>query len=150
MMFQAKRVIRAILFGAVLICITPHTPVQAAPQFISDANATIEKLDGTISTGDTQGLTDALVVLMGIQEQKDSLASAFAYFKGKKPDVSDKVFDKTYGTSIRRIVTYHSYSDMTVLYARYTLKRFKQGWVLVNFDYKTETQQLFPPDYIGP
>jgi hypothetical protein len=147
---RTLRTLLTILILAALTSAVSYQHTQAAPQYVTDPDVIIEKLDAAISKGDTLKLAAELIVIMDTKEQKESLEGAFAYFRGKVPEISDRVLDKAYGTTIRRIVTYHAYSDLTVLYVRYTLKRFKQGWILVNFDFKTETQQLFPPDYNSP
>jgi hypothetical protein len=144
LMFKFFCLFFAILFQLVLA--SPFANAGTTERF-SEPSKIAEELTGVLAVGDAKLLAQRIVTIMGVQDQKASLEGAFGYIAGKKADYSEVVYDKWYGTSLRRIVSIASYSDLTFLYVRYTFKRTRDGWVLVNYDFKTETQDLFPQGY---
>jgi hypothetical protein len=137
----------------VLVALLCGSMVPAAfagsPEKFADTKEVADELSAYLAGGRTKQLSVRLAKLIGSPEQQINLENAFKLFEGKRADFSDVVFDKIYGTSLRKLVYLYPYSDLTFLYVRYTFKRMGDGWILSNYDFKTETQNLSPPDYLS-
>ena len=117
-------------------------------KIVDDMDAIALTMSKDFSEDRLDDVADMLTELVGIPEQKTSVENSFGLFKGKRADLIDKVVDKTYGTSLRQIVYFLSYSDNTFLYLRFNFKRTGKGWILANFWYKTEGVEIFPMGFI--
>jgi hypothetical protein len=142
----------AVIARVFLITIGLFFPVGIAAagsaKIIDDMDAVALTMSKAFSEDRLDEVAGMLTELVGIPEQKTSVQNSFGHFKGKRADLVDKVVDKTYGTSLRQIVYLLPYSDNSFLYLRFNFKRTGTGWILANFWYKTETQEIFPTGYV--
>lgn len=90
-------------------------------------------------------ITEAL----GRSEMGDEFKREFERLAGARVSVTDKVYDVTYGSSLRQIVYYTSLDRVAFVYLRFNFKRIGKGWVLVNFLFRDELSELFPEGF-GP
>jgi hypothetical protein len=68
----------------------------------------------------------------------------------KRIDFSKKVIDKEIGGALRQIMYYVYVEDVGFLYFRLNFKMTSTGWILANFTFKSETNELFPKDFTQP
>jgi hypothetical protein len=128
-----------------LLCTSAHA---AQPKQLQDPAVFSEEIMRDFASRADE-VAQRLAEAVGHPENVDGLRKALSPFEGKKADLSDKVIDKQYGTSLRQIVYYQYIPDIGFLYVRFNYKRTNTGWVLANFLYKTENMEIFPPGF-GP
>ena len=75
------------------------------------------------------------------------LQNAFQVFNGKKFDFSKKVIDNEIGGALRQIINYSYVEQLGFIYFRFNFKMTSKGWVLANFTFKSETDELLPKDF---
>jgi hypothetical protein len=85
---------------------------------------------------------------VGNPSYAENLQNALNALTGKKIEYSDKIVDNTYGKSLRQIVYYCFVENIGFIYFRFNFKMSGHGWILANFNFKTETNELFPKDFI--
>jgi len=124
------------------------TATAGEPKYIDDTDAVALAVSKAIGEDRLDDFATMLADLVGSPEQKTALQNSFGTFKGRKADLFDKVVDKSYGTSLRQIVYVLPYTDIDFLYLRFNFKRMGKGWIMANFLYKTETQEIFPPGFV--
>lgn len=117
-------------------------------KIVDDMDATALAMSKAFSEDRVDDFVGMLADLIGTPEQKASLLNTFGVLKGKKAELIDKVVDKSYGTSLRQIVYFLPYSDYNFIYLRFNFKRTGKGWIMANFLYKNETQEIFPPGFV--
>ena len=66
----------------------------------------------------------------------------------KNFDFTKKVIDKDYSNALRQIVFYSYIKNLGFAYFRFNFKMTSTGWVLANFTFKDETNELFPRDFM--
>jgi len=106
---------------------------------------------GVVMEISTHKLAEAAKVIadqMGKPEAAATLGNAFKVFDGKTFDLSSKVMDKEYNNVLRQIVHYSYIKDLGFVYFRFNFKKASNGWILANFTFKDETNELFPKDFI--
>jgi hypothetical protein len=118
---------------------------QAKP--IANPQGFAEDVIGKLSQGKTEDVTNTIVEALGQPSQINNLKNALQIFDGKHFD-SSKVIDHQFGESLRQIVYYAPVESLGFLYFRFNLKKTSQGWVLTHFAFKSESQELFPKDFV--
>ena len=66
----------------------------------------------------------------------------------KRFDFTSKVIDNEYGNALRQIVYYAYVENVGFVYFRFNFKRTSRGWIMANFNFKSETNELFPKDFV--
>ena len=89
-----------------------------------------------------------LPISIGKPDSADSLKNALGMLGGKPIDYSDKVIDNTFGKGLRQIVYYSYVVNIGFVDHRFNFKMSSKGWILANFNFKTETNELFPKDFV--
>jgi hypothetical protein len=84
----------------------------------------------------------------GQPTQIDTLKNALQIFDGKKFDFSRKVIDNEINSALRQIVYYSYVKDLGFIYFRLNFKMTSKGWIMAHFTFKTETNELFPKDFV--
>jgi hypothetical protein len=79
----------------------------------------------------------------------DTLERALKIFDGKKIETFKKVIDNDFGGALRQIIYYAYVEDVGFVYFRFNFKMTGTGWLLANFTFKSETEELFPKDFIA-
>ena len=75
------------------------------------------------------------------------IQNAFQVFSGKKFDFSKKVIDNEFGGALRQIIHYSYVEQVGFIYFRFNFKMTSKGWVLANFTFKAEANELLPKDF---
>jgi hypothetical protein len=134
------------IFAAILALAVPAS--AAEPLRISDLDKFCEEIVQTISNKARREAADVITNSMGKPELSGTLANALQVFEGKNFDFTKKVADKGYNGALRQIVYYSYVENLGFAYFRFNFKMTSSGWLLANFAFKDETNELFPKDFI--
>jgi hypothetical protein len=120
----------------------------AAPQPINDPDKYAAEVMQLLVKGDMAALAKTVTDSIGKPDSADGLKNALGILGGKPVDYSEKVIDNTFGKGLRQIVYYCFIDGVGFIYYRFNYKMTSKGWILANFNFKTETNELFPKDFI--
>lgn len=120
----------------------------AAPQPIDDPDKYAGAIMALLSKSDVASASKKIAATIGKPSDADKVQGGLSLLASRNVDYSDKVIDKTFGESLRQIVYYCFVKDIGFVYFRFNFKRSSGGWLLANFNFKTETNELFPKDFI--
>jgi hypothetical protein len=124
-------------------------PTYAAePAHVADPDVFSNGLVRTLSTNGSREAAKMLADALGKPETTDGMQKAFQVFDGKTFDFSKKVVDRDFNNALRQIVVYSKVTNVGFIYFRFNFKMSKAGWILANFLFKDETNELFPKDFI--
>ena len=135
-----------IAFVAILVLALPAS--AAEPRRIPDPDKFCEQILQAITSNARREAVDLIVNSIGKPELAGTLTNALQIFDGKNFDFSRKVIGKDYNGGLRQIVYYSYVENLGFTYFRCNFKMTSTGWVLANFAFKDETQELFPKDFI--
>lgn len=135
-----------------LVVITSRGALAEVPSIVADQDATAQELTQLVVSGDFQKATDKIYDLLGKKPgKKEVFLAELKQYDGYKDSVVDKVFDKSYGTSLRQIIYVTLNSDKLALYQNFTFKRWPEGWVLTQYTIDEGNGGLFPSNWkFGP
>jgi hypothetical protein len=68
--------------------------------------------------------------------------------ESKKIDFAKKVIDKEFSNALRQIVYYAYVENIGFVYFRVNFKMTSTGWILASFNFKSETNEIFPKDFV--
>ena len=139
--FQAAVIIFFVSTGSTLA--DPIARVQDPGKFCDD-------LFANISPFRSGGIAKKVAAAIGKPEAAESLENAMKILDDKKIDFSKKVIDKEISNALRQIVYYAYVENIGFLYFRINFKMTSTGWILANFNFKSETNELFPKDFVEP
>jgi len=134
------------IFAATLALAVPAS--AAEPRRIMDLDKFCEEIVQIISTKARREAADAIANSIGKPEVSSTLVNALQIFDGKNFDFTKKVVDKDYGGALHQIVYYSYVENLGFAYFRFNFKMTGTGWILANFAFKDETNELFPGDFI--
>lgn len=107
-----------------------------------------DDLFANISPFKSSEIAKKVATAIGKPEAAETLENAMKVLDDKKIDFSKKVIDKNISDALRQIVYYAYVENIGFLYFRLNFKMTGTGWVLANFNFKTETNELFPKDFV--
>jgi hypothetical protein len=144
---QKMRFVLVWLFG--LIAILLHSAIAIADaQRIDDPDKYANEVMALLSNNDVGAVSKKISDAVGKPSYAENLQGALSWLTGKKIDYTDKVIDNTFGKSLRQIVYYCFIENIGFVYFRFNFKMSSSGWILANFIFKTETNELFPKDFV--
>lgn len=143
------RVIRTFVFCLLALCFA-RSIASAAPVPIDDPDKYAAQVMGLMVKGDTAAAANVISESIGKPGDAEAIKNTFGALSAKTVDYSDKVLDKTFGKSLREIVYYSFIDNLGFVYYRFNFKMSSRGWLLANFNFKSETNELFPKDFIEP
>jgi len=123
---------------------------MAAPQYIAAPDTYSADIIASLAQNGPGTAAKKIVETIGQPAQLESLEKAMQVLAGKHIDFSDKVVDNAYGKALREIVYYTYIEDVGFIYFRFNFKMTSHGWVLANFNFKEETNDMFPKDFVAP
>ena len=132
-------------FAAFLALAVPASAADA--RRISDVGKFCEEVMQSISKKARGEAADVIANSMGKPEAAGTLVNALQVFEGKNFDFTKKVVDKDYSGALRQIVYYSYVENLGFSYFRFNFKMTSSGWILANFAFKDETNELFPKDF---
>jgi hypothetical protein len=116
--------------------------IQDPEKFIIDIFGTPPRVNATEAT-------KTITTTIGKPGATDTLERALKIFDGKKIETFKKVIDNDFGGALRQIIYYAYVEDVGFVYFRFNFKMTGTGWLLANFTFKSETEELFPKDFIA-
>jgi hypothetical protein len=137
----------ACLFGLIALSLYPTIAIAEA-QRIDEPDKYAGEIMALLSNNDVVSVSKKISDTVGNPSYEQPLQGALGALTGKKIDYTDKVIDNTFGKSLRQIVYYCRVENIGFVYFRFNFKMSSSGWTLANFTFKTETQELFPKDFI--
>ena len=140
------RCMLACLFG--LIALLHSAIAIAEPQRIDEPDKYADEIMALLSNNDLVSVSKKISDTVGNPSYAERLESALNALTGKKIDYTDKIVDNTFGKSLRQIVYYCFVENIGFVYFRFNFKMSSRGWILANFIFKTEINELFPKDFI--
>ena len=93
-------------------------------------------------------LARTVATTVGRPEGAAELEKPLSALAGKKIDFKKKVLDREIEGALRQILYYVYIDNVEPLYVRFNFKMTSTGWILANFNFKTEMHELFPKDFI--
>jgi len=120
----------------------------AEPIYVDDPDKYAAEVMRLLTKGDIPTLAKTVADSIGKPDSADQLKNALGILSGKPIDYSDKVIDNTFGKGLRQIVYYSFIDNVGFIYYRFNFKMSSKGWILANFLFKTETNELFPKDFV--
>jgi hypothetical protein len=120
----------------------------AEPIYVDDPDKYAAEVMRLLTKGDIPTLAKTVADSIGKPDSADQLKNALGILSGKPIDYSDKVIDNTFGKGLREIVYYSFIDNVGFIYYRFNFKMSSKGWILANFLFKTETNELFPKDFV--
>jgi len=103
-----------------------------------------------LSNNEVASVSKMISDTIGKPSYADNVQNAPNALTSKKIGYSDKVVDHSFGKGLRQIVYYCFVENIGFVYFRFNYKMSKHGWILANFNFKTETNELFPKDFVDP
>jgi hypothetical protein len=132
-----------------LIALSLHSVIAIADaQRVEEPGKYAGEIMRLLSNNDVSTASKMVADTVGKPSYVENIQSALSALTGKKIDYSDKVVDNTFGKSLRQIVYYCYVENVGFIYFRFNFKMSSSGWILANFLFKTETNELFPKDFI--
>jgi hypothetical protein len=87
---------------------------------------------------------------IGKPEAIETIQNGLKGLDGKKIDAIKKVVDRDFNGALRQIIYYAYVENVGFVYFRLNFKITSTGWILANFNFKGETNELFPKDFVEP
>jgi hypothetical protein len=115
---------------------------------IQDPGKFCEDLFADISPFKPAEIAKKVATAIGKPEASEMLENAMKILADKKVDFSKKVIDKDFNNVLRQIVYYAYVENIGFLYFRMNFKMTSTSWILASFNFKIETNELFPKDFI--
>jgi len=132
-------------FGAILALVVPA--LAAEPVRIENPDKFSAEIMQTISQKRPRDASEVIANTVGKPDTSGSLLRLLQVFEGKKFDLTKKVVDHDYNGALRQIVYYSYLEGLGFIYFRFNFKMTSSGWILANFSFKDETNELFPKDF---
>jgi hypothetical protein len=120
---------------------------SAEPIRIGDPDKFTAEIMETISKKRPRDVAGMIANTIGKPDASDSLLKLLQVFEGRRFDFTKKVIDKDYNGALRQIVYYSYLEGLGFVYFRFNFKVTSTGWILANFSFKDETNELFPKDF---
>jgi hypothetical protein len=109
-----------------------------------------EDLFANISPFKASDIAKKVAATIGKPEAAETIENGLKLLDGKKIDIAKKVVDRHINGALHQIIYYAYVENIGFVYFRVNFKITSTGWVLANFNFKTETNELFPKDFVGP
>src|SRR4030081_158884 len=130
---------------AVIIFLALTVPALAdASTSIPDPGKFCDDMFANVSPFKSGELAKKVSVAMGKPENTEAMANGLKLLDERKIDYSKKALDRDFGNALRQIVYYMYVENIGFVYFRLNFKVTSTGWILASFNFKTETNELFP------
>jgi hypothetical protein len=140
--------VRGILLAVFVLLLAWHAPVLAQTfRPIDNPEKFAADVVETIANGASNDAARSIIEAVGQPASLSSLQSALHAFDGKKFDFSKKVIDNEISGALRQIIHYSHVENLGFVYFRFNFKMTSKGWVLANFNFKSEAAELLPKDF---
>ena len=140
--------VRKLVLCLLALWLAAPAAALAAPPPVADPDKYAAHVMDLIKKNDMTAVAKMIADSIGRPTYADTIQDGLGVVTGKTIDYSDKVIDNTFGKSLRQIV-YYTFIDQTgFVYYRFNFKMSSHGWILANFIFKSENNELFPKDFI--
>ena len=109
-----------------------------------------EDLFANISPFKASDIAKKVAATIGKPEAAETIENGLKLLDGKKIDIAKKIVDRDINGALHQIIYYAYVENIGFVYFRLNFKITSTGWMLANFNFKTETNELFPKDFVGP
>ena len=133
---------------AILVLLALTGFAAAAPVRIQDPARFCDDFFGTTTQLKSEDIAKRISTTVGKPESAEILEKALKILDDRKIDYAKKVLDKDFDGALRQIVYYTYVEELGFLYFRFNFKMTSTGWILANFNFKSETNDLFPKDFV--
>jgi hypothetical protein len=140
--------LRTAIIALALVLALCASAFPAEPAYVADPEQFSNGFVHTLSTKGSREAAKVLADVLGKPDISDNLRTILQAFDGKTFDFTRKVFDRDFNNALRQIVVYSKVANVGFIYFRFNFKMSKAGWILANFTFKDETNELFPKDFI--
>jgi len=117
---------------------------------VQDPGKFCDDLFADISPFRSAEIAEKVAAAIGKPEAAEALTNGLKLLEGRKIDFAKKVIDKDFSNALRQIVYYAYVENIGFVYFRVNFKMTSTGWILANFNFKSETIELFPKDFVEP
>jgi hypothetical protein len=132
---------------AVILAFTSSALADTAIR-IQDPEKFSNDIFGTPPRVDPAAMAKTIATTIGKPSLVDTVEKALKVLEGKKVDILKKVRDEDFGGALRQIIYYTYMEDFGFIYFRFDYKLTSTGWILSNFKFKNETEEIFPKDFL--
>ena len=141
--------IHTIVLAAVLAL--SSAAARADVTIVQDPDKWIEAAIKDIAAGKTDDFAHNFLKLIDKQNVFDAFSEKLRVLSRIGPPAfMEKVQDVKYGTALREVVYVALYRQTDYMYFKFTLKKNNGGWLISNFQFKSEPADLFPKDFVAP
>ena len=119
-----------------------------APIRIQDPGKFCDDMFANISQFRSGEVAKKVSVAMGKPENTEAMTNGLKVLDDRKIDYSKRAIDREFGNALRQIVYYMYVDNIGFIYFRLNFKVTSTGWILANFNFKSETNELFPKDFV--
>jgi hypothetical protein len=140
--------LRTATIALALVLALSISAFPAEPAYVGDPEQFANGFVHTLSTNGSREAAKVVADALGKPDISDNLRTVLQSFDGKAFDFTRKVFDRDFNNALRQIVIYSKVPNLGFIYFRFNFKMGKAGWILANFTFKDETNELFPKDFI--
>jgi hypothetical protein len=139
----------SILLRTAIIILLTLTPLAAsgAALRIQDPEKFCDEFFANVSGFKPEEMATKIATSVGRPNSVADLEKALKILDDKKIDYAKKVVDREFGGALRQIVYYVYVDGLDFLYFRFNFKMSSTGWILANFNFRNETNELFPKDF---
>jgi hypothetical protein len=138
--------ISRIAFAMILFTTLPA--LGADPARVADPENFCAEVLNAISSGKTSDAANLIATTVGRADSAGELMKFLKILEDQNFDFTKKVVDKDYNNALRQIVFYSYLKNLGFVYFRFNFKMTSTGWILANFTFKDETNELFPRDFM--
>jgi hypothetical protein len=117
---------------------------------LQDPDKWIEQALKNIAAGKTDDFAREFLKVIDKPGSFDSFAGNLRVLGRMAPPVFvEKISDTTYGPALRQVMYVALYNRTDYMYFKFTIKKNRDGWLISNFEFKSEPGDLFPNGW-GP
>jgi hypothetical protein len=131
-----------------MVLLTSLPALGADPARVDDPEKFCVEVMNAISSGKPSDAANLIATKVGRADSAGELMKFLKILEDKNFDFTKKVIDKDYSNALRQIVFYSYIKNLGFAYFRFNFKMTSTGWVLSNFTFKDETNELFPREFM--
>jgi len=137
----------------VFIAVLTFAPLAARADvaIVQDPDKWIESALQDIAQGKTDDFARNFLKLIDKSNLFDSFSGNLKVLgRIGAPAFMEKVQDVKYGTALREVIYLALYRQTDYMYFKFAMKKNRGGWMISNFEFKSEPADLFPKDFVTP
>ena len=136
-----------IAFAMILVASLPALAADPGAR-VADPEKFCGEVMNALSSGNPGDAANLIATTIGRADSAGELMRFLKILEDKNFDFTKKVIDKDYNNTLRQIVFYSYIKPLGFVYFRFNFKMTSTGWVLANFTFKDETNELFPREFM--